>query len=122
MSEEPMQYQKPVLVYDQHCGFCRWCAGIIGWADSEKTISFVDYRDEIVENIVPNDHRAQISRAVCFYDGTDFFFGFFVFRRLSVMLKRLWWLAPFVFFPGSGYFGPRVYEWISKNRKCDGLC
>ncbi len=110
------------LVYDAHCGFCRWCAGVVRWADPQKMISFVDYRDKIVDNKVPNRYHADLSKLVCFYDGQEFYFGFFAFRRLSALLRRLWWLIPFVYFPGSGHFGPKIYQWISKKRKCDGSC
>ncbi len=111
-----------VLVYDQHCGFCRWCADFIRWADPQKMISFVDYRDESVDNRVPKDRRPDLAKAVCFFDGKEFYFGFFAFRRLSVMFKRLWWAVPFVFFPGNEMFGPKLYDWISNKRKCDGVC
>jgi len=94
---------------------------LIRWADVQKMISFVDYRDEIVDNRILKGADVDVFKFVCFYDGQEYYIGFFVFRHLSVVLKRLWWLVPFVFFPGSATVGPKIYHWISTKRKCDGF-
>ena len=48
------------------------------------------------------------------------FKGFYAFRRLVWRVPRLWVLVIFLYFPGSSYFGTRLYAWVARNRKTLG--
>jgi predicted DCC family thiol-disulfide oxidoreductase YuxK len=42
--------------------------------------------------------------------------GFFVFRKLSLLIPALRPLAPLVWLPGSRYLGVKTYRWIAGRR------
>ena len=42
--------------------------------------------------------------------------GFFFLRRLSLKLPILMPLAPFLYLPGTGWIGQRVYDWVAARR------
>ena len=42
--------------------------------------------------------------------------GFFAFRRLAQESPLMWPALPILYFPGSGWIGPKVYAWVARNR------
>jgi predicted DCC family thiol-disulfide oxidoreductase YuxK len=37
-------------------------------------------------------------------------------RYLTTRLRRLWWVAPILYFPGSMLVWRPLYRWIARNR------
>jgi predicted DCC family thiol-disulfide oxidoreductase YuxK len=42
--------------------------------------------------------------------------GPYALRYLTQRLRRLWWAAPVLYFPGSMWVWKPLYRWIARNR------
>jgi len=97
------QIQRPKILFDAECGFCR---------SSIKLLQVMDLFDALEYAPGPkfmNEMRLETA------DGKTFG-GFFAFRRLIWLVPMLYVIIPLAYFPGSGIIGPMVYRWIAKNR------
>ena len=106
------------LIYDGQCGFCRASIKRVGVADLFLRIKFIDFHQ--VADF--KELHPQLTREKClsqmYLIETDGCLcgGFEAFRRLCLILPMFYILIPIVYLPGMGIVGPRMYQWVAKNR------
>jgi len=115
--------QRPVLIYDGHCGFCLKCLRILKIMD---LFEFLDYRSfyDYLEKEEPLPGGLWIDqvqkRMYIVIDQEKKYGGYAVFRWICWYMPMMIPLIPVIFFPGMGILGPRLYDLVAKNRKCLG--
>jgi len=113
--------QRPILLYDGSCGFCKWSVEILKKMDLFCVLeykNFYDYLDsgETLPAGLTSDHVSK--RMYLVEEGTDTYGGYIVFRRICWHMPMMFPLIPIIFFPGMGIIGPFLYDLVAKNRKC----
>ena len=93
----------PMIIYDGECGFCR---------SSVRVLKKMDLFGKLEYSIGP---KGLSEMRLEFPDGKSYG-GFFAFRKLTWILPVLYGMIPFVYFPGAGVLGPRIYRWIARHR------
>ncbi len=107
-----------LVVFDGHCGFCRASIEKLLVADLFGCLKPVDFHQAgDLKQLHP-----ELTKEKCmsqFYliepDG-KLYGGFAAFRRLCSKLPMFYPLILFVYLPGMGVVGPKVYQWVAKNR------
>jgi predicted DCC family thiol-disulfide oxidoreductase YuxK len=116
------------VVYDGQCGFCRRLLRAAVALDVRHRLQLHDAT-----------HRAAIAARFPMLEGADLdhamfavtddgavYRGFFAVRRILRASPLTWLLLPIVHMPLSGRLGPRLYDWVARNRYrfgCEsGLC
>ncbi len=113
--------QRPILLYDGSCGFCKWSVRNLQKMDLFCVLNyknFYDYldNDETLPAGLTSEHV--LKRMYLVENGTDTFGGYIVFRRICWHMPMMYFLIPIIFFPGMGIIGPRLYDLVARNRKC----
>lgn len=105
------------IVYDGHCGFCMHSLKIVRALDLFGVLRFYDSHDPETYRLFPQLLAANLDEAMyALADGEPPYQGFFSFRRLIWSSPLTWLLIPVFYFPGAGFFGPRIYSWVARNR------
>ena len=110
--------ERSVLYYDGKCGFCLESVRRLRALDRSKQLELRDFHT--VANLTSlhpelTPERCQ-TEMVLLEPGGRLSGGFGAFRRLSLRLPLLWPLVPFLWFPGIGWVGTRVYQWVAARR------
>lgn len=111
----PQSREKPLVIYDGQCGFCR--RSIEGWRAG--TGERVDYApSQEVANQFPEIPAEEFEGSVQFIDvdGRRFSGAEAVFRVASLIPGRGWWLAAYRRVPGFAPVSRAVYRWIAAHR------
>ena len=114
---------RPLLIYDGHCGFCRWCLRLLKITDLFDVLeykSFYEYLDE--KKPLPAGlwiDEVQKRMYLVLNSGKKFA-GYEVFRRICWSMPMMFPLIPLIYFPGMGVIGPRLYDFVAKRRRCLG--
>ncbi len=106
------------LIYDARCAFCVRTLNIFRTLDAFGTLRFHDAHDlETLKKRFPILRGADVDEAMyVITEDERIYRGFFAFRRLAWSSPLTWPLVPLFCFPGSGFFGPRIYAWVARNR------
>ena len=106
-----------VVLYDGHCNFCRAQVRQLVWWDCQEKLSFLSLHDPEVARRWPDLPRERLMQEMCIIDGKEKrYWGPEAFRYLTTRLRRLWWLAPVMWFPGSMWLWRPLYRWVARNR------
>lgn len=106
-----------LLVYDGNCVFCRRQAERLRWWDCQDRLAYLSIHDPIVAENYPDLKHERLLEEMCLIDQQgNRYWGAEAFRRLTVVLRRLWWAAPIMHFPGMMLLAKPVYAWVSRNR------
>ena len=108
---------KDVVVYDGQCRFCRRQMEQLKWWDCCNRLDYVSLHDPSVAERWPDLPHDRLMREMCIVDTQGRrHWGAEAFRYLTRRLRRLWWLAPLMHFPGSMLLWRPLYRFISKHR------
>jgi predicted DCC family thiol-disulfide oxidoreductase YuxK len=116
----PSPNQRPgtdVVVYDGQCPICTAQVRKLVWWDCQRKLSYLSLHDYEVYRRWPDlpcerlmEEMVVIDRRGRRHWGPD------AIRYLSRRLRRLWWAAPVLHFPGSMYVWRPLYRWVARNR------
>jgi predicted DCC family thiol-disulfide oxidoreductase YuxK len=126
----PWDGRRSLVLYDGNCPFCRMSVRWLKAFDWLGAIEFRSFRDaDAVPPLDPplDPARMDAEMHAVAPGGRLVFHGFWAFRHLAWKMPALVVLAPFLYIPGVGWLGQRVYLWIARNRygllPCkDGVC
>lgn len=106
------------IIYDGHCGFCKWSLRMILVMDMFGYLKPVDYNQFEDPKLLHPNLTKEFCRSQLHLIEPDgrLYGGFFVFRRLSFKIPMLYPFIVLFYFPGSSFIGPMVYRWVAKNR------
>lgn len=106
-----------VVLYDGHCNFCRASVTKLLWWDCQGKLAYLSLHDPEVKRRWPDISHDRLMQEMCIVDRQgQRHWGPYAFRYLSGRLRRLWWAAPLLYFPGVMIIGKPVYRWIARNR------
>ena len=106
-----------VVIYDAQCNFCRAQIRQLAWWDCQKKLSYLSLHDPEVARRWPDLPHGRLMQEMCLIDHEgNRYWGPEAFRYLTRRLRRLWWLAPVMYFPGSMYLWRPLYRLIARNR------
>lgn len=113
--------QRPMILYDGSCGFCKWSVEKLMKMDLFCTLeykNFYDYLDS--DKTLPAGLTSDqvMKRLYLVEGGSDTYGGYVAFRRICWFMPMMFPLIPIIFFPGMGIIGPWLYDLVAKNRKC----
>lgn len=118
-----------VVLYDSQCNFCRAQIRQLVWWDCQMKLSYLSLHDPEVARRWPDISPDRLMQEMCLIDRQgNRHWGPYAFRYLTRRLRRLWWLAPIMHFPGSMFLWRPLYRWVARNRyrfagkavECDG--
>lgn len=106
-----------VVIYDGHCSMCTSQIKKLPWWDCQGKLAFLSLHDPEVARRWPGLPFDRMMQEMVIVDRHgNRHWGPEAFRYLSRRLRRLWWAAPFLFFPGSMFLWRPLYRWIARNR------
>ena len=109
------------IIYDGECGFCMRSLQPVRALDFRRALHFYDAHQAQTIERFPVLRGVDLADAMyAIVDGEPPYRGFFAFRRLLWSNPSMWALIPLFYFPGAGFFGPRVYAWVARNRSSFG--
>jgi predicted DCC family thiol-disulfide oxidoreductase YuxK len=106
-----------VVIYDGQCGICTSQVRKLPWWDCQKRLSYLSLHDPEVTRRWPDlSHDRMMQEMVIVDRDGRRHWGPYAIRYLTRRLRRLWWAAPFAYFPGSMLLWRPLYRWIARNR------
>ena len=119
-----------VVIYDGDCRICTAQVRKLPWWDCQSKLSYLSLHDPEVTRRFPDLTRDRMMTEMVIVDRDGGrHWGAEAIRYLTRRLRRLWWAAPVLYFPGSMFIWRPVYRWIARNRyrlsgtQCDdGAC
>jgi predicted DCC family thiol-disulfide oxidoreductase YuxK len=109
--------QADVVIYDGNCKICTAQVKKLPWWDCLGKLSYLSLHDPEVARRWPDMSHDRLMTEMCIVDAHgNRHWGPQAIRHLSRRLRRLWWAAPFLYFPGSMYLWQTLYRWIARNR------
>jgi predicted DCC family thiol-disulfide oxidoreductase YuxK len=116
-----MAFKTLNIIYDGQCGFCVRSLQIVRRLDLYGTLRFYDSHRPETAATFPVLSGVNVDEAMyTIVQGEPLYTGFFAFRRLVWNSPITWMLLLVFYFPGAGFFGPRIYAWIARNRNSFG--
>lgn len=116
-SPRPSPQGKDVVLYDGHCRFCRQQIEQLKWWDGGDRLEYVSLHDPLVAERWPDLPHDRLMREMCVVDTRGRrHWGAEAVRYFSRRLPKLWWLAPFMHFPGSMLLWRPLYRFVAKHR------
>ena len=122
MSDQPLPspIERPdadIVLYDGHCRFCTKGVSKLLWWDSEGKLAYLSLHDPEVKRRWPDISHDRLMKEMCIVDTKgNRYWGPEAVRYLTRRLRRLWWAAPFAYFPGSMLIWRPLYRFIARNR------
>ena len=116
----PSPAQRPdadVVIYDGNCGICTAQVKKLPFWDCQEKLAYLSLHDPEVQRRWPDaaPERLQLEMLIVDAQGRRHW-GPEAIRYLTRRLRRLWWAAPFAYFPGSMWLWRPLYRWIARNR------
>ena len=107
------------VIYDWQCGFCVRSVRFARALDVRGVLRYHDATDRA------DVHRRFPELAAADFDNAMFavspsrraYRGFFAVRRMARAVPLMWPFLTLLYFPGSGWLGPKVYAWVARNRR-----
>ena len=112
-----MRAERPTLIYDGECGFCRKCVDLVLRRDREHRLEVVPFQDRerVARFGIPLPALAAAMHLVL-PDGRVFAGADAAPEILRLLRKR--WLAAIFLVPGVRPVARRVYAWVARQRRC----
>ena len=110
-----MEISRTLLYYDANCRFCRLLIQSLGTMDRSGSLEFRTSLDNDARRAALSEADLSRSAYLLTSDGQALE-GFFVFRKLSLLIPALRPLAVLFWLPGSLFLGTRIYRWIANHR------
>ena len=109
---------RPLLLYDGQCGFCVASIRRLAVLDVLGALELRDFHqvDELARlhpDLTPQQCHSRMQLIEPNGRLTD---GFYAFRRMSWRVAGLRLALPFLYLPGAGWIGQRVYDAVAKRR------
>lgn len=116
----PMGVERPTLIYDGECGFCREAVGLVSRWDRNGVLALVPFQDEarIATFGLPLPALAAAMHLVLPPPDGRVFAGADAAAALLRLLPGKRWLAWIFRVPGVLPLARRVYAWIARRRRC----
>ena len=106
-----------VVIYDGACGICTSQINKLPWWDCQRKLSYLSLHDPQVAERWPELPADQLMDEMCIIDSRGGqHWGAEAVRYLSRRLRRLWWLVPLLYLPGSMLLWRPFYRWVARNR------
>ena len=106
-----------VVIYDGDCGICSGQVRKLLWWDCQKKLSYLSLHDPEVARRWPDLSHDRLMQEMMIIDQQgNRHWGAEAIRYLTGRLRRLWWAAPVLYFPGSMFLWRPIYRWIARNR------
>jgi predicted DCC family thiol-disulfide oxidoreductase YuxK len=106
-----------VVIYDGDCGICTAQVSKLPWWDCQGKLAYLSLHDPEVQERFPDlSHDRMMQEMVIVDRHGNRHWGPAAIRYLTRRLRRLWWAAPVLYFPGSMFVWRPLYRWIAKNR------
>lgn len=106
-----------IVLYDGACNFCRAGVRRLTWWDCQGHLAYVPIGDPRIAERWPDLPVERLHKEMCIVDPQGrMHWGAEAVRRLSLRLRRLWWLAPLIHLPGSMLLWRPAYGLVARNR------
>jgi predicted DCC family thiol-disulfide oxidoreductase YuxK len=106
-----------VVIYDGHCRICTGQIRKLPAWDREGKLAYLSLHDPEVQRRWPDlSHERMMQEMVIVDRHGGRHWGAAAIRYLTRRLRRLWWAAPVLYFPGSLLLWRPLYRWIARNR------
>jgi len=106
-----------VVIYDGHCRMCTGQVRKLAWWDCQEKLSYLSLHDPEASRRYPDLTHDMLMEQMYVVDGQgNRYGGAAAFRYLSGRLRRLWWLAPLLYIPGSLPLWQWIYRHVAKQR------
>jgi predicted DCC family thiol-disulfide oxidoreductase YuxK len=119
-SELPRPEDRPgsdVVIYDGDCKICTGQVKKLVWWDCQKHLSYLSLHDPVVAERYPDLTHEELMKAMVIVDRRGRRHrGAEAFAYLTLRLRRLWWLAPLLKFPGTMQVWQFFYRKIAERR------
>ena len=116
----PLPADRPdadVVIYDGNCRICTAQVRKLPWWDCQQRLSYLSLHDAEVAERWPEMSAERLMQEMCLVDRLgNWHWGPEAIRYLTLRLRRLWWLAPLMHFPGSMFLWRPLYRWVARNR------
>jgi predicted DCC family thiol-disulfide oxidoreductase YuxK len=116
----PIPAERPdadVVIFDGDCRICTAQVRKLPWWDCQRKLAYLSLHDPEVARRWPDlPHDRLMQEMVIIDGGGNRHWGAAAIRYLSRRLRRLWWAAPVLHFPGSMLLWRPLYRWIARNR------
>jgi predicted DCC family thiol-disulfide oxidoreductase YuxK len=106
-----------VVIFDGECRICTAQVRKLPWWDCQRHLSYLSLHDPEVARRWPDLPHDRLMQEMVIIDGAgNRHWGPEAIRYLTRRLRRLWWAAPLLYFPGSMIVWRPLYRWIARNR------
>jgi predicted DCC family thiol-disulfide oxidoreductase YuxK len=115
-----MRAERPTLIYDGECGFCRRSVGLLRRWDQGQVIALVPFQDRarVAAFGIPLPALAGAMHLVLPPPDGRVFAGADAAPEILRLLPGKRWLAWGFRVPGIPPLARRVYAWIAQRRRC----
>ena len=115
-----MRVERPTLIYDGECGFCRRCVDLVRRWDREHRLDVVPFQDQdrVARFGIPLPALAAAMHLLLPPPDSRVLAGADAAPEILRLLPRWRWLAGLFRVPGVRPVAWRVYRWIARQRRC----
>ena len=107
--------KKWTLYYDGQCSMCSTSARLAGGPILGEGTEARPYQD-LSEPPHGLTHDDLLRSVWLVSESGKTYEGFHAIRRLALHKPLLWPLTPFLWLPGMGRLGPKLYRWVTRHR------
>lgn len=106
-----------VVIFDGHCRICtKQIERLVRW-DSGHHLAYLSLHDPLVAERYPDLTHEELMRNLYLVDQTGRrYFGAAAFRRMALLLPRLWILAPILYLPFTLPLWQWCYQQVARRR------
>jgi predicted DCC family thiol-disulfide oxidoreductase YuxK len=106
-----------VVIFDGNCRICTAQIRKLAWWDCQGKLAYLSLHDPEVTRRFPDlTHDMLMAQMYVVDQEGRRYGGAAAIRYLSRRLRRLWWLAPVLHFPGSLPLWQWLYQQVAKRR------
>jgi len=107
------------VIYDGKCRFCEHSLAVLKRLAGRRIFRLHDANDRrMIRSKFPMLADADTHDAMFVVTPRrEVFRGFFAYRRIMWESPRLYFFLPLFYAPGASLIGPRIYDWVARNRR-----